>query len=63
MTFERAAQARLGDLYGMVADLVASKADDAIVRAAMGKLVEGYGAMQVAWVVGVIRNDVEAGRR
>lgn len=57
-----AAQVRLGDLYDEVARLVLSKADDAIVRSAVGKLVDRHGEI-VAWVLGVIREDMEASGR
>lgn len=61
-----AAQERLGDLYGEVARLVVQpggEVEDSMGRAAMARLVRWHGAAQVAWVLGVIKNDVEASGR
>lgn len=54
---------RLGDAYASLARLVREHGiDDALQRGHLNRIIDTYGAENVRWLLGVIRNDIEAGR-
>lgn len=54
------AQKTMGDLYDLVAALLTTKAERAVVRRELYKLMDAHGALNVAWVLGVVKDDMTA---